>query len=272
MTKNRYHAFTWLTGVALFEARLTDETFPRHAHEGFAIGAIARGVGGYFHRGAHQILPSGSLSLMNPEEAHDGRAHSRALSYTMLYATEKAAQAQLDIAGVSGFRAVAPPDPGATIGQALGRLAAAVNAPKTASWRLCVEERLIGVLGLAFATHGGATLRAPGREPAAIARVRAAICAGVASGDDLSLRALAEIADLHPSYLVRSFSKTVGLTPHAYTLYRRVLRARDALLAGRLGAEAALEAGFYDQSHMIRHFHRHLGVTPSAIERHHPPT
>ncbi|WP_202814998.1 AraC family ligand binding domain-containing protein [Aureimonas ureilytica] len=46
------------------------QTFGRHSHEGFAIGAIAAGVGGYRLRGANVLLPQGSLSLMNPDEAH----------------------------------------------------------------------------------------------------------------------------------------------------------------------------------------------------------
>ncbi|MDK3018866.1 hypothetical protein [Pseudodonghicola flavimaris] len=43
MLRNRYHHLSWLEGIALFEARLTDRTFSRHAHAGVAIGAIAEG-------------------------------------------------------------------------------------------------------------------------------------------------------------------------------------------------------------------------------------
>ncbi len=43
MTANRYHHLSWLNGVDLFEAAFSSQTFSRHAHEGFSIGAIAEG-------------------------------------------------------------------------------------------------------------------------------------------------------------------------------------------------------------------------------------
>nr|WP_310206490.1 helix-turn-helix domain-containing protein [Paenarthrobacter nitroguajacolicus] len=42
-------------------------------------------------------------------------------------------------------------------------------------------------------------------------------------------------------------------------------RARRLLLDGRPAAEAAVEAGFHDQSHLTRHFRRVLGTTPGAF-------
>ncbi|HTN99015.1 MAG TPA: helix-turn-helix transcriptional regulator, partial [Nordella sp.] len=62
--------------------------------------------------------------------------------------------------------------------------------------------------------------------------------------------------------LLRGFCKATGLTPHAYLVQRRVALART-LIAGRLPlAEAALTAGFADQSHMTRLFVRTYGVSP----------
>ncbi|MEJ2030941.1 MAG: helix-turn-helix transcriptional regulator, partial [Maritimibacter sp.] len=82
------------------------------------------------------------------------------------------------------------------------------------------------------------------------------------------LDGLAGLVDLHPSYLIRSFKKAMGLTPHAYLIQRRVDRARLALIGGASGAEAAQIAGFYDQSHMIRHLKRQIGVTPARLQVH----
>jgi len=39
--------------------------------------------------------------------------------------------------------------------------------------------------------------------------------------------------------------------------------ARRLLLAGQRPAEVAAAVGFYDQSHLSRHFKRHLGVSPA---------
>jgi len=40
------------------------------------------------------------------------------------------------------------------------------------------------------------------------------------------------------------------------------------LVQGVAAAQAASEAGFYDQAHLIRHFRRHYGVTPGRLILH----
>ncbi|MEJ2022479.1 MAG: AraC family transcriptional regulator [Maritimibacter sp.] len=266
--QNRYHHLSWLDGIELFEARFSSQTFSRHAHEGFAIGAIAYGVGGYYCRGEDMVLPPGSLSLMNPEEMHTGRAHSDKLHYNMLYVSEDAVHRQLGLDRLKGFRDVTPQDRGLLVARALDQLSAALNAPDHPGRRLAIEESTHSALSAVFATHGRAQLRKPGQEPGAIAHTRAAIRAAVECGDEITLDGLARLADLHPSYLIRSFKKATGLTPHAYLIQRRVNRARLALIGGASGAEAAQIAGFYDQSHMIRHLKRQIGVTPARLQVH----
>jgi AraC-like DNA-binding protein len=46
---------------------------------------------------------------------------------------------------------------------------------------------------------------------------------------------------------------------------RRVERARRLLLDGRSPAEVATATGFYDQSHLTRHFRRLVGVPPGRF-------
>jgi len=41
----------------------------------------------------------------------------------------------------------------------------------------------------------------------------------------------------------------------------------ESVRAWRPAAEVAAVVGFHDQPHMIRHFRRHLGVTPSHWAR-----
>ncbi|MEM6421440.1 MAG: AraC family ligand binding domain-containing protein, partial [Pseudomonadota bacterium] len=212
---NRYHHVRWLPGIEVFEAQLTNQTFARHAHQGFAIGAIATGVGGYVCRGETMVLPPGTLSLMNPEEAHTGQAHTAALAYTMLYATEDAVRTSLDLRRLQGFREVMPRDDGFEISRRLGRLASLLNAPSVGDWRLAVEETVQDLLATVFTVHGRSEVRDPGQEPAAVARVREAIDAAVTQADDLSLSGLAQTAGLHPVYLTRCFKRAVGLSPHA---------------------------------------------------------
>jgi transcriptional regulator GlxA family with amidase domain len=79
---------------------------------------------------------------------------------------------------------------------------------------------------------------------------------------DLSIDELAACAGLSPFYFVRCFRKETGLPPHAYLTQLRLDHARCLLGHGKSPVEAALAAGFYDQSHLNKHFKRTYGLTP----------
>ncbi len=268
MDKNRYHHLGWLHGIELFEAAFSTQTFSRHAHEGFAIGAIAEGVGGYLCRGETMVLPTGSLSLMNPEEPHTGYAATPWLRYNMLYASEGAVCAVLELRSLRSFATVAPKDKGHSISQSLSVLAVALNAPKSPDWYLRIEEAVHDVLAKSFVRYGKANLHPAGREPDAISTLRERILSGVAQGDDLSLSELAETVGLSPSYLIRATRRQTGLTPHGMVLKARVEHAHHLLMDKTPAAEAAVMSGFYDQAHLIRQYRRHFGVTPGTVLQH----
>lgn len=268
MKSSRYHHLSGHHGIELYEAAFSTQTFARHAHEGFAIGAIAEGVGGYVCRGENMLLPAGSLSLMNPEEAHTGRAATGRLRYNMLYASEAAVRAVLGTRHLPGFAEVAPQDRGLKLTGALARLATLLNNPDLPDHHLALEEAVNEVLVRAFGHYGRANIRAAGKEPAAVRTLLERIRAGVEEGDELRLADMASEVGLNPSYLIRSTVRATGLTPHGHVLRVRVDCARRLLLAGVPAAEAAIIAGFYDQAHLIRHFRRHYGVTPGTLIRH----
>lgn len=268
MQRNLYHHLGWHHGIDLFEAAFSTQTFCRHAHEGFAIGAIAEGAGGYLCRGESMVLPAGSLSLMNPEEPHTGHAAAGRVRYNMLYVSENAVRAILALRHLRGFSAIAPQDRGLRLTRSLAALAHRLNTRDAADWQIAVEEAVHDVLVQAFTHYGGAEPRAAGREPVAVRLVRARIAASVGTGERLTLADLAGEAGLNVSYLIRSVKRATGLTPHAHVVQARVDHARRMLLSGTPAAEAAIAAGFCDQAHLIRQFRRHCGVTPGALIRH----
>ena len=70
----------------------------------------------------------------------------------------------------------------------------------------------------------------------------------------------------HPDYLGRSFHQSFGSTISDYVRARRVAWAARHLCRGRRPiAEIALEAGFYDQSHLTHAFRKVLGTTPARF-------
>jgi transcriptional regulator GlxA family with amidase domain len=83
----------------------------------------------------------------------------------------------------------------------------------------------------------------------------------------VSLAQLAEISALSVSRFATVFRQQVGLSPYRYLCGVRVRRAQALLLAGVPGAVVATEVGFFDQSHLARHFKRFCGMTPSGFVR-----
>ncbi|RKU02067.1 AraC family transcriptional regulator [Burkholderia sp. Nafp2/4-1b] len=78
----------------------------------------------------------------------------------------------------------------------------------------------------------------------------------------LNLDTLAAVAGLSVSRFTARFRSEVGLSPHRYLCVVRVRRAQDLLRAGQAPSVVATEVGFFDQSHLCRHFRRVLGITP----------
>ncbi|KVG67855.1 AraC family transcriptional regulator [Burkholderia ubonensis] len=78
----------------------------------------------------------------------------------------------------------------------------------------------------------------------------------------LNLDTLAAVAGLSVSRFTARFRSEVGLSPHRYLCLVRVRCAQDLLRAGMAPSVVATEVGFFDQSHLCRHFRRVLGITP----------
>jgi len=85
--------------------------------------------------------------------------------------------------------------------------------------------------------------------------------------ESVTLREASDALHAHPAHLVRAFSRAFGMSPHQYMTSRRVDLARRLLLDGMPPAQAAAEAGFYDQSHLSRHFRHILGTSPGRYAR-----
>ncbi|WP_425325502.1 helix-turn-helix domain-containing protein [Paraburkholderia sacchari] len=82
--------------------------------------------------------------------------------------------------------------------------------------------------------------------------------------EPISLSALAGIAGLSISRFAVRFSAEVGVSPQQYVRHVRVRQAQRLLSHGLPPSIVAAEVGFFDQSHLCRHFKRVLGTTPKA--------
>jgi AraC family transcriptional regulator len=90
-------------------------------------------------------------------------------------------------------------------------------------------------------------------------------------GADISLADLAGLLTLPTDTFARQFRATMGISPYAYVITRRVEQACSLLCKTDLPiSEIALLLGFSSQSHFTTMFRRIQGMTPQAyrVQRH----
>lgn len=78
----------------------------------------------------------------------------------------------------------------------------------------------------------------------------------------ISLDELERVSGRDRWSLSRDFRALYGTSPYRYLTLRRLDRVRHLLLGGSVPSDAALIAGFADQSHMTRQFKQAYGLSP----------
>ncbi|MDO5603464.1 MAG: AraC family transcriptional regulator, partial [Oscillospiraceae bacterium] len=69
------------------------------------------------------------------------------------------------------------------------------------------------------------------------------------------------------SYLLRSFTKQTGVSPYRYLQTVRLEKAKTFLEKGIMPVQAAVMAGFSDQSHFTNSFKSFTGLTPKQYQK-----
>jgi AraC-like DNA-binding protein len=86
--------------------------------------------------------------------------------------------------------------------------------------------------------------------------------------EDISLPALAAIADLSPFHFARAFKQSFGLPPHRYLVSRRIEKAKNLLATPALPVtRIGLDLGFGEVSSFTTAFRKHAGLTPTEYRR-----
>lgn len=234
----------------------TTHSFPRHAHDHFGIGVMTAGAQrSWSGRGAVESGP-GDIITVNPGEVHDGApVRGAPRGWNILYLEPAVLHRE---PGLENAEFAQPALRDAELKDLLdGLFGLITDGPQDA---LAVEEALLRGVMLALRRHGA---RPPGRPGAAPGLSAARDRLDAAPETQVTLAELAGLAGLSRFQLLRGFAREFGVTPHAYLMQRRVRQVQRLLAAGHGPADAALHAGFADQSHMTRIFRRQLGITPS---------
>ena len=242
-----------------------EQPHPRHWHDEVLICAVTGGGGWLETPGRPEATGPGCLFTVSAGQVHANRATPGGCSFVSIYLSATGLD---DALGPGwGTRAALEDVPtqvteGGAIRSALVGLHRVLGAPTP---RLHRDEALHRLVSILLRGPYSDTSQHLGSEPRAVSRAEAYLRAHW--DRPVSLSELSRAAGLSPFHLHRSFSRSVGLPPHAFQLQLRVDRAKSLLAGGLDIAAVALRTGFADQSHFTRVFRRSVGVTPGRFPR-----
>jgi AraC-like DNA-binding protein len=264
-------------------AHFERHVYHRHSHETYSLGVTDVGAQSFTCRGAAYTSAAGMVMAFNPDDPHDGQATDGfGFTYRMIHiGPALVASVLADAAdGPVGLPLFAEPvlsDP--VLAARLRRLHRALLGAATALRR---DELLAGVVLAAARQSRWASPRSSSRltqlpaeagsahpGPADARRVagRARDLIAGRYRDDLTAGDLATATGRSRFAVHRAFTHVYGMPPSDYQRQLRLREARALIATGTPISEAAVLAGFADQSHLSRWFVRYYGVTPGRYQR-----
>jgi AraC-like DNA-binding protein len=245
--------------VEVLHAYFPSHSYPTHTHDAWTVLIVDEGVVQYDLDHREHGLAQAQVSLLPPNVPHDGRSvRPEGFRKRVMYLEPDRLGDGLVGAAVDQPELV-DPVLRRRIHQLHGVLVEGREELEAQSRLTLIEERLEQHLR-------NQVTDPPDRRDAGVAsRLREVLDGHLPTG--ITLDEASKLVHAHPAHLVRAFTREYGMPPHRYLTGRRVDLARRYLLEGRPAAEVAGLAGFYDQSHLNRHFRKMLGVSPSRFVR-----
>ncbi|WP_328933092.1 MULTISPECIES: AraC family transcriptional regulator [unclassified Streptomyces] len=243
--------------VEVFHAHFTEYAYPMHVHDAWTLLIVDDGAVRYDLDRHEHGTPHDTVSLLPPHVPHNGSpATPHGFRKRVLYLD--GTHLPDDLIG----SAVDSPDlRDPELRLRVGQLHTALDHPGD---ELEAESRLSLIAERLHAHLRPSTAPTP-FAPTLARDLRELLDERVTEG--IALDEAARLVHAHPAHLVRAFSGAYGIAPHQYLMSRRVDHARRLLLEGRPPGDVATATGFYDQSHLTRHFRKLVGVTPGRYSR-----
>lgn len=266
-TKAEFSVFRCAIDGIEATAASTRRTLARHMHDQFGIGIMLDG--GHRSGSGRGTVDAfaGDAITVNPGEIHDGAPLGDAVrSWKMLYfephvVQEAVGQITEGKTVDAEFTAPVLRNPG--LARDFQELFSILTAADPAQATMRADELLLLLLEASILADQNQP-----RMPGAPQSIRHALrLIDDAPAMPLSLEDLARESGLSRFQVLRAFAKATGLTPHAYLVQKRAQLARRLIMQGMPLAQAALDSGFADQSHMTRIFVRQYGVSPAMFAK-----
>jgi AraC-like DNA-binding protein len=242
-------------------------TFKAHIHKDFSVGAVKSGQVCFKTGASSEMLLPGSLALINPETLHScNSAGKEERSFFMLHLdVEWCVQIQKSLWHTDTFipTTCSRLDDENLYLQYIEMMESLMNH----GVHLLEKEHLL--LDLLAAIFRKSVLRQKNlqeRSPSTgeVERLKELLASELQ--EELTLDDLARQLGANPYTMLRRFKANTGITPHAFRTNYRIEQARKYLQQGMEIAEVALMCGFFDQSHLHRHFKAMTTLTPKEYQ------
>ena len=241
--------------IERIEAYFASHGYDPHRHDTYAIGRTLSGVQNFNYRGTLRSSMPGGTIVLHPDEVHDGHAGTSAgFQYRMIYVEPSLIQQIL-----GGMPLPFLPDglsSDVRLFQATSALLQSFDAPLSP----LEEEDSLYDLATALGAASGCSSSSRSFDYAAAQRAREWIHDNLQ--ENLTLDEMADDVGRDRWSLSRDFRQLFGTSPHRYITMRRLDIAKSCVSTGSSLTDAAMSAGFFDQSHMTRLFKRTFGLSP----------
>lgn len=242
------------------------QKFPNHFHDYYVIGFIESGARHLWCKGKEYDLKAGDLVLFNSRDNHFcAPLNGELLDYRALNigpeVMEKKVQQITGRVYLPQFQqnVVYQSD----IAQSVGRLYEAILSHSAREEKEEIFRSLLEQILWAYAVPLAQNdfLQTDGQ----IKR----LCTFMEEhfDENITLDELLSMTDFGKSYLLRTFTKQVGISPYRYLQTVRMEKAKKFLKQGIAPVDAANLTGFNDQSHFTRFFKEFIGLTPKQYQR-----
>lgn len=243
-----------------------------HHHDFFEVYFFLNGRVSFKVEGRSYHLESGDLLLINPQELHQPDIDTDTLYERIVLWIDRSYMAALcSMAGTDLMACFDNDAPGhtnllrpsklarAALSQLLDRLTKEYYSDELGSFAYAqglLTQFMVEVNRLARAS----VHREKREEPDLVTQVLAYI--GTHYSENITLESLAAEFYVSKYHLSHEFSHRVGTSVYRYVIFRRLLQARELMLAGHAPGEVYQNCGFGDYANFYRAFKGEYGISP----------
>lgn len=249
--QNIYRKLPILDGLELLYAKHHTLTFPFHTHSTFNISLVLEQTFSTKLCSRFLQAPAGTIVVTNPDEVHSTVCDNKTGSSFFTFYVSPDVITRLNDKQSVFFENKIIVDP--ELFQQLLTLSQNFNI-----LGVCMEKGLLKALKRLVKKHSVETFEAKKNS----AHFRKFLDEEVF--ENFSLEKAANRFGLDKFKFLRLFKYETGLTPNNYIILKRIEKCKELLQKENDLLDIAIETGFYDATHLCRHFKKITGITPIA--------